>query len=230
MTAHGLQAYDVQGCEMCGLCASACCTGALTVAGKMMDTDAVMSEVLRDASLYAESGGGMTLSGGEPLFQGDFTLSLLQAAKTKGIHTCLETCGYASPRLMQAVAVHTDLFYYDYKATGEAMHQKLTGVSQERILENLALLDRLEAEVVLRCPIIPGVNDTEAHIEGIGRTARRHTCIREVHLEPYHHLGVSKAVKLGVEVMCESTPPAPDVMEDYRCRVTEAAQKPCKIS
>lgn len=189
-----------------------------------------MAEVLRDLSLYRESRGGLTLSGGEPLYQGEFTLSLLKAAKEQGIHTCLETCGLASSPLIREAAAYTDLFYYDYKATGEDMHKTLTGVSQRPILENLALLDQLGAYVVLRCPIIPTMNNTDAHITGIGETAKKYPCIKEIHLEPYHRLGVSKAAKLAHTPVYDGNPPDPAVMEAYRARIADISHKKCIIS
>jgi len=232
--AHGWQngqhSFDRLTCVSCGECAKVCCTGSLAMAGQDMGVEDVMDVVLKDASLYAESGGGMTLSGGEPLSQGEFALSLLACAKEQGIHTCVETCGHVPTQTMMQATEVTDLFYFDYKATGNDMHKALTGVSQERILENLALLDRMGADVVLRCPIVPGMNDTHAHIQGIGDVAGKYACIGQVHLMPYHALGGSKAEKLGMTNIYEGEVPHRAVLEAYAQTISAISNKPCVIN
>lgn len=219
--------FDRTDCTGCGQCASVCCSRALSMAGERMEVGAVMDAVARDLPVYRESGGGMTLSGGEPLYQPEFAIGLLAAAKELGIHTCVETCGQADPGKLTEAAGYTDVFYYDYKATGEEMHRRLCGVSQALILENLGRLDSLGAKVVLRCPIVPDCNDVPGHIRGIARTAARHACVREVQLEPYHRLGISKAAKLGVEGTFDTEPPGRPQMEDYSRQVEELSGKRC---
>ncbi len=228
--AEGQHAYDRESCTGCGQCAEACVSGALTLSGRRMEASEVIQEALRDLPTYLESGGGLTLSGGEPFFQGEFTLELLMAAKEAGLHICIETSGQAAPDILRAAARYTDLFYYDYKATGEDMHRSLCGTGQRLILKNLALLDELQAPVTLRCPIVPGANDVPAHIKGIARTAAAHHCIQEIHLEPYHRLGLSKCTQLGLPPAFESTPPAHETMEAYRQDIARATGKPCLIS
>lgn len=225
----GVHLYDRAHCTHCGRCASLCYSGALTLCGEAMTPEAVIEQVLRDRSIYEVSNGGLTLSGGEPLFQPEFTLQLLQIAKGYDLHTAIETCGFADPSVISRAAQYTDLFLYDYKATGDVMHKKLCGVSNQTILSNLTLLDTLDAEVILRCPIVPGCNDTQTHIRGIGETATAHSCIREVHLEPYHRLGVKKAGQLGVNA-ADFVPPERIVMEQYRRSVQTLCGKPTWIS
>jgi len=206
-------------CIGCGACADGCCTGALSLAGKEMTAQAVMEQVLRDQGVYLESGGGLTLSGGEPFAQPFFALELLRLAKKEGLHTAVETCGYVEPQVIEEAAQCTDLFLYDYKVTDPVRHEALCGVSNETILANLDLLDRLNAEVVLRCPIVPGQNDDLEHIRGIGAVAAAHACIRQVQLEPYHRLGTGKAERLGVAAF-DTAPPSAEQMAHY-CDMVE---------
>lgn len=227
---NGLHVFDRARCIHCGLCAAGCCTGALSLSGVEMEPETVMEQVLRDQEVYAESGGGLTISGGEPFFQADFTLRLLRLAKEKGLHTTVETSGFVGPEVLRRAAADTDLFLYDYKVTGETLHRQLCGVSNQVILSNLTLLDTLDAEVILRCPVIPGYNDTEEHLRGIGAVSAAHPCIRQVHLEPYHRLGVDKARLLGLGNAPEIVPPDRDTMEQYRQRVQALCGKPTWIS
>jgi pyruvate formate lyase activating enzyme len=178
-------------------CLEACPHGALSVIGREMTVDEVMAEVLRDAPYYGRSGGGLTLSGGEPLAQPSFALALLHAAKAHGLHTCLDTSGAVALRWVAAAAEVTDLFLYDYKATDPAEHRRLTGVSNERILDNLDYLYRHGARVVLRCPLVPGVNDTFEHLAGIAALAARYPKLEAVEVLPYHDLGRDKAARIG---------------------------------
>ena len=227
---EGLHGFIREGCEGCGKCAKVCPTEAVSIAGKLMDTEAVMAEVMRDASLYKESGGGVTLSGGEPLYQGEFAVSVLRAAKEQGITTCVETCGQAKRDVVIEAAKYTDDFYFDYKATGDEMHKKLCGVPQTVILEILALLCELGARVTLRCPIVEGENEFPEHIKGIGEVAGKYSCIGEVHLEPYHRLGVSKSEKLGENAAYDGKAPDRARLESYCEEITRISGKACRIS
>ncbi len=189
--------YDRSLCEGCGKCAEACVFGALEITGKAMDAEEVISEVLRDKVFYDTSGGGMTLSGGEPMMQLDFTLELLTLAKENGLHTCMETCGYARAEDFKKVAPLVDIFLFDYKVTDPTLHKRYTGVENGSILENLFILDGMGAKTVLRCPIIPGCNDSDEHFSGIADTANRLKHIIEINVEPYHPLGKGKSELLG---------------------------------
>ena len=217
-------------CTGCGACARQCCTGALSIAGMDMTPEAVMEQVLRDREVFLESGGGLTISGGEPFAQPEFTIRLLQLAKQAGIHTAVETSGYTTREIIREAAQVADLFLYDYKVTDNVLHKKLCGVSNDQILSNLALLDTLGAEVILRCPIIPGQNDTPDHICGIGMVAADHTCIKQVHLEPYHRLGIDKAEQLGLDSVFETIPPDKFLMEQYCGSIQSRCGKPAMIS
>ncbi len=226
----GLHGFIRDGCIGCGKCAKVCPTGAVSLAGQLMDTEAVMAEVMRDQSLYIESGGGMTLSGGEPLYQAEFAISLLKAAKEQGVTTCIETCGQAKTEVIEEAAKYTDDFYFDYKATGDEMHKRLCGVPQTVILNNLAKLDEVGARVTLRCPIVEGKNEIPEHIAGIAEIAGKYSCIKEVHLEPYHRLGVSKAEKLGQVAEYDGKAPERVRLEAYCEEISRISGKNCRIS
>lgn len=184
-------------CTACGACAEICPADALEMAGKRMTAEEVMAEVKKDAVFYETSGGGMTLSGGEPMLQFDFSYALLKMAKEQGIHTCMETCGFAPKEQYEAILPYTDIFLFDYKETNPEKHKEFTGVSNELILENLKRLDSGGAKIILRCPIIPTLNDREEHFTGIAETANSLKNVSEIHIEPYHPLGKGKAEHLG---------------------------------
>lgn len=189
--------FDRTACRRCGSCAEICPTQALEIAGYRITAEEALKEVMKDEVFYRNSGGGMTLSGGEPMFQPEFARCLLTLAKQKGLHTCMETCGYAAWEDYASVLPLVDLFLFDYKLTDPQLHRQYTGVSQTRILENLFNLDAQGAKTVLRCPIIPTVNDTPDHFAGIAATANRLRNVQEIHIEPYHPLGSSKSDLLG---------------------------------
>lgn len=227
---QGVHGYDRSLCNGCGACAAVCCTQALSLVGKEMSVDEVMAQVRKDEPFYRESGGGVTLSGGEPLLQADFAIALLRACKERGLSTCVETCGMADAGKLVQAARFTDLFYYDYKATGEEMHRKLCGAPQAPILENLARLEALGPRVALRCPMVPGANLCREHILGIAGTARQYSCIYEVQLEPFHRLGLGKAEKLGICGMYDTAPPAREELEACCEEITRICGKRCVIS
>jgi pyruvate formate lyase activating enzyme len=164
-----------------------------------MSVDDVMEQVEADLPYYRESGGGLTLSGGEPLAQPDVAAALRSTAHADGIHTCFDTSGYAPRRVLERVIGDVDVFLYDYNATGSATHRELTGVGSERIVENLEWLDGQGARIVLRCPLVPGVNDSSEHLATIASIARRLPSIEAVDVLPYHALGRDKAARLGLE-------------------------------
>lgn len=192
---HGI---DRSHCAACGVCESAC-TGALKVIGKIYTVEEVMYEVRKDVRYYRTSGGGMTVSGGEPLMQPEFACALLAAAKAEGLHTCIETAGYVSWEALEKAAPLVDLFLYDIKETDPERHKQYTGVRNERIRENLIRLDEMGCSVIMRCPMIPGLNDREDHLQGIAALANRLKHVQMIHIEPYNSFGESKSKSIGAE-------------------------------
>ncbi|MBQ8341722.1 MAG: glycyl-radical enzyme activating protein [Clostridia bacterium] len=193
--AENKHVYDRSACLSCGKCMSPLCS-ALELAGEPMDVEAILTEVLKDKPFYDNSGGGLTLSGGEPLYQAEFCLELLQKAKECGLHVCLETCGLTTPENLKKLAPFVDIFLFDYKETDPMRHKAYTGVDNEQILQNLRLLNALGKQIVLRCPIIPTLNDRPDHFRGIGALAEALEQVSEVVVEPYHAYGASKYERL----------------------------------
>lgn len=165
--------------------------------GKEYTLAEVLEILEKDRLFYENSQGGITLSGGEPLFQGDFALALMKAIKEQGFHLALETCGMAEEGLIHQTAEWVDLYLYDFKESDPVRHKEYTGAENQKILQNLALLDQLGKAVILRCPIIPGYNDREEHFAAIAALAERFSSIRKVQVEPYHSFGADKYRRLG---------------------------------
>jgi pyruvate formate lyase activating enzyme len=190
-------AGDRADCTACGTCVDTCPTEARQIAGRTMTVADVLEEVLKDRVFYEESGGGVTFSGGEPLSQPSFLLAALEACRAEGIHTAVDTCGYAKRETLLAVAGLTDLFLYDIKATDDRVHREYTGVSNARVLENLQALGRDHEAIWLRVPVIPGVNDGTENFEVTGKLAASIPAVRRVSLLPYHGLGGDKRERVG---------------------------------
>lgn len=201
-------------CAVCFACVEECYSNAIEVIGREVGVREVTAEVLKDRVFYEESGGGMTLSGGEPLMQFDFSKALLEAAKAEGIHTCLETSGFGpTDRLLEVVPL-VDLFLFDYKETDAKRHQVYAGVASDGILENLRRIDREGAQTVLRCPIIPTVNLRDDHLQGIVAAQRGLKNCRGIHVVGYHPLGESKRERLGLTPEEAGAQRFPDMTRD----------------
>lgn len=213
-------------CRRCGVCESAC-AGAIKLCGKPMSVDEALHQVMKDSVFYANSGGGLTISGGEPLMQADFTQALLKSAKERGIHTAIETSGYAKWDVIESLADYVDLFLWDVKETDSKRHKQYTGVDNALILSNLHRLNDLGATVVLRCPIIPGYNDRKEHLEAIGKMAEELSCVERVDIEPYHPLGKSKAEALGRDYPLDDlTFPSDEAVKSWCETVARLTTKP----
>jgi pyruvate formate lyase activating enzyme len=196
----GRREFRREACVRCGLCAARCYAGALEVIGKDMTVDEVLREVFADRPFYETSGGGMTVSGGEPMAQFDFTLALVEGARAAGISVCLETAGVGAWDEYRQLLGAVDLFLYDFKESDPVRHLEFTGYSCGPILDNLRRLDEAGAALVLRCPIIPGCNCRDDHFQAIAALANRLRQVREIQLMPYHPLGQSKLSRLGKEI------------------------------
>lgn len=193
----GKHVLNIEACQVCGKCVEVCPSSALFIYGKLMTVVDVMSEVLKDRLYFETSNGGMTLSGGEPLAQEAFALALVIAAKDANISVVVETALAVRPNILRNIAQYVEWFLVDYKITDSLDFGKYVQGNQELILRNLALLDELEANVVLRCPIIPNINDIDKHFEAISRIASTFKSIDHIEILPYHRMGETKANEIG---------------------------------
>lgn len=195
-----------------------------------MTVEEVMKKVMADKIFYDTSGGGMTLSGGEPFMQADFAIALLEKAKESGLHTAVETCGYCSTETILRAIPLVDIFLFDYKATGEEIHKKLTGVSQEKILANFRTVSESGGKIILRCPIIPGANDFDEHFAAIATVAESLEGVSGIDLEPYHPLGTEKATKIGKEQSFKTEFPTDERMQEIHNYIALRTTKTVRIS
>lgn len=185
-----------QGCKT-PVCLEACPQEALLGVGELKSVEEIMARVRADLPFYRNSGGGVTFSGGEPLLQTDYLMALLKECRKEGIHTAVETCGCVPLEALQAVEPLIDAFLYDIKGLNPEKHQKWTGQSNQRILENLAWLARVAgSKITIRLPLIPGYNAELAEILAIATHAQS-LGIQRLDLIPYHPLGIDKARELG---------------------------------
>ena len=199
LNGEGFHIFEREKCTSCGACAEGCPGEALVSFGKAVSVCEIMREVIRDKSFYENSGGGLTVSGGEPLMQGEFLIELLRAAKEAGLNTAIETSGFGSRDILTEVVKYTDLFLFDIKATGDEYHRELCGVPFSPIKENLKLIDSLGAKTVLRCPLIPNINTTDEHFDAIAELAAELNGVTEVNVMAYHTLGNGKYDALDME-------------------------------
>ena len=185
-------------CVACGLCVEACPTGALEICGTKMSVEEILSVVEKDRAFYGRNG-GITLSGGEPLAQKEKTLELLKASRERGLHTVIETCGFADTEILQKAIPLVDLFLWDVKDTENARHELYTGVSNETILRHLSLADAAGAATRLRCILVSGVNTDREHYRRVAELALSLKHCEGVEWIPYHAYGGTKATFFGGE-------------------------------
>ena len=179
-----------------------------TIIGRERTVDDVFEEVARDKPFYDASGGGITVSGGEPLFRWRFVRELFARAKKAGISTAIETSGYAAEAHIRELMPVTDLWLYDIKGMDPVKHKEHTGIDNAAILRNLRMLDANGEKIVLRCPMIPSVNDFPENLKALGELADGLKSVSEINVEPYVAYGIEKAHKLGLKVYeAPSAPP-----------------------
>jgi pyruvate formate lyase activating enzyme len=196
-------------CDSCGSCAAVCHPKALTICGVDYTVDELVKRVSKDIPFYENSGGGVTVSGGEPLCQPEFTLQFLIRLKERGIHTALDTTGYARYEIFERVLPYTDLFLYDLKHMNGDAHEAVTGVRNDLILENARRLARDGGKMQIRIPLIPRFNDSPEVIEAAGEFCKSlKDAVTVIQLLPYHNLGVVKYQRIGgAEKVLEAEPP-----------------------
>lgn len=197
--AEGHFVYRPELCTLCGDCVEACPQQARRLVGREVTVDELMREIERDVPFFRRSGGGVTLGGGEPLLQAAFAQELLKACRERGIHTAMETSGYAAWPAVSRIGRLTDLLFFDIKHIDPAQHKRLSGVDNLTILSNLEKLCQVHTNIVVRYPLIPGCNDKEADILAMASYVKRLGRLSEVELIPYHRYGEVKYVMLDRE-------------------------------
>lgn len=197
---------DRSACVRCGSCSNVCYSGAREMNGVQMTVQQVLSEVNREAVFYKNSGGGLTVSGGEPLMHSKFVRELFLEMKRFGVSTAIETCGYAPWKAIEEIVELTDTFLFDVKALDPEVHERFTGKRNELILKNLKKIAARGANIVLRFPLIPGVNDNQSMYEGLAQLAKELN-IKMVHIMPFHQMGSSKWDGMGMDYSFRDTKP-----------------------
>lgn len=209
-------AIDRSKCKLCQSCSDNCPTRALEVIGKEMTIREIIGEVLKDMVIFEESGGGVTLSGGEPLLQLTFVTELLKAMKKLNINTAIETSGYVSLEALKKVSPWTDLFLYDIKLIDPEESKKYTGICSKPIINNLKHLAQNGSQITVRMPLIPGINNHHDHLRLVADTLKENG-INELELMPYHKLGVDKYRGLNMDYsLQELEPPSKEMMAAAR--------------
>ena len=223
----GTHVLDRGRCVACGRCVDACLFDALVLYGRKVTPEEILPELLEDRLFYTQSGGGVTLSGGEPLLHPAFCAELFGLLQHEGIPCAVDTCGEVPWSAFEAVLPVTELFLFDLKQMDPERHRRCTGVSNERILENLRRLSDTGKEIEIRMPLVPGFNDEEENLEAAGRFLAGLKPLRGVRILPYHSFGRSKYRAIGhPDTMPDVAPPsseqlahAADILRKHRIRV-----------
>ena len=216
-------------CEGCGRCADACPADARRLFGREMTVAEVLQVVLKDRVFYRKSGGGVTLSGGEPTAQADFARALLAACRGRGLDTAMETCGHTSFPLLAGLAEHLNLILYDIKHMDRDAHRRLTGVPNDLILENLRRLGALGVPVLVRVPVIPGYNDAPANLTATASFVAGMPAVQAVELLPYHNYGSGKYAHCGRAYPLPDLPlPTRERMQELAA-IIESEGVPCRV-
>lgn len=185
------------------------------VSGKIYGYDItagqVIDEVMRDVDYYRDSGGGVTFSGGEPTMQYDFLHELLKLSKQNSLHTCVETCGHTDTEELLSLSEMVDMFLFDFKLAGPKEHEMYTGKPNDLILSNLAAIHDAGRNIILRCPIIPGVNDNESHFMSIRGLLAKYPMIQSVEAMPFHNIGKAKWEDLALSYDFADAPDADEI-------------------
>lgn len=204
-------------CIGCGACAEVCPTEALELYGKSVTVDEVYNVVAKDKVFYEASGGGVTLSGGDPCSQADFTAGLLKKCRENGICTAIETSGYADEKALLTAIEYCDLILFDIKETDEEIHKQYTGVSLMPILENLKLINKNKIPFIIRAPIIPTLNDRESHFNALKAIRESMEFCQGVQIMPYHRIGSYKYALLGRDYGCGGiSEPSKEMIEAWK--------------
>jgi len=211
----GGHVFTRQDCTACGDCVAGCSAGALRLHGREATAEEVIGTAVRDRAYYQRSGGGLTVSGGEPLAQAEFTAAICAQARAAGLHTAVESSGHAARTALERVLPHVDLWLVDWKCSDEVRHRELTGVGHELIRATFVRLAADAMPLILRCPLIPGINDDAGHLDGIAALARTLPGLRRVEVMAYHDLGRAKGERLGREAQCPRGSASPETLAGW---------------
>ena len=193
----GHRRHDLERCAGCGLCVRACLYDAVELCGYEIDVETLWEQIKADRAFWDRSGGGVTLSGGEPLIQQQFVRAFLSYCQNRHVHTAIETCGYVSESHFDAMLPHVDLVIFDFKIEDSGAHERYTAASNQRIKKNLLNLLKSNKDVLVRLPLIPGYNDSPAMIKKTGEFLAKARKGLPVEVLPYHRLGERKYAQLG---------------------------------
>ena len=213
--------FDNALCSACGRCEEVCPGSALKLYGRKMSVDEALRIALEDRDFYENSGGGVTVSGGEPLMQKNFTLALFEKLKKENIHTALDTCGFVPRSALEEALEVTDMFLVDFKHADPEMHRRLTGQPNEVIKSNLEFLSAQKARIEIRIPFVPGCNDSQKNMEQTGEFLGKLN-IGSVKLLPYHALARNKYAALRLP---DTMPLADSPTEEMIGAAVEILQK-----
>jgi pyruvate formate lyase activating enzyme len=209
---------DWEKCDQCGKCTETCYTGALEMVGRHVIPAQLIAEIVRDVPFYDQSGGGVTFTGGEPMLQTEFLKETLHLCKEQHIHTAVDTSGLTSWENFHLILSLVDLFLYDVKLMDGPLHKKYTTVSNKLILNNLRKLSETGAHIIVRIPLIPGVNEDDENIEQTASTLAKLPALEGTEVMPYHDIHTAKYKALGMEyIMKDVKPPT----EEQVSRVEE---------
>ena len=221
ITKSTLIAQHIDGCQLCGECVKNCPAEARMIAGTEYTATELVKELLKDRMFFEESNGGVTFSGGEPLMQPEFVMETISILKKQEVHVAIDTCGFSPHDTIRKIAGYVDLILFDLKFISPGKHRKYTGVSNELIIENLAILDKAKKDIWIRIPLIPGVNTNESEIEAIIKFLKPLHSIRQINLLPYHKTGIHKAHRISGNLkFSEFEVPGPEQLELIKSRLS----------
>ncbi len=196
-------------CDGCGKCAEVCFSGGRELVGRSIAVCDLIEEIKRDTVFYNQSSGGVTFTGGEPMLQKEFLRQTLIACRDLEIHTTVDTSGYASWKSFETIYPLVDLFLYDLKLMDDSRHVQYTSVSNRLILSNLKKLSKAGRRIIVRIPLIPGINDKEDDLTSFANFLSGLRTLEGVELMPYHEIGLAKYQSLGIEYKLGNIHPAP---------------------
>lgn len=216
-------------CDNCGRCISVCYTEALRLMGRQYTVDELIHEVKKDQVLYKHSGGGVTVSGGEPLLEPGFALELFRSFKQNGINIGVDTCGFVPRENIEAVLPYVDFFLWDIKHMNDNAHREFTGIHNRLILDNLSFVSDNRVPIYIRLPIIPGYNDSTDNLRAVCEFATDLSSLVEINILPLHHLGKARYTALGLEYPIDGIPLIQDEVLQEIKKLVESYGLMCNI-